>query len=309
MRAAWMASLVCICLSAADRDSWIEGSGGTVSRNPQGRIVAVDFRGSWITDSEVADLALLPDLERLDLSLTRITDHALQQLRNAPSITDLDLYFAELVGDGGLSTIKGWKHLKRLNARGTKVTDMAVQYLASVPSLESVDIGFAQLTDVGLDPLTSLPRLKELSIGGNKITDAGLQSLRQMTGLTYLDISGAQRTDSGVWSVSVTDSGFDAFATLTNLRCLRLNGVLVTTSGLQKLNALARLERLDLQGCKRVKDDAVPVLAAFPALRLLDLTGTGVTEKGINELHRARPELKILAGRLVAPDRSSEPER
>ena len=121
---------------------------------------------------------------KTQLTLTRITDHALQQLRNAPSITDLDLYFAELVGDGGLSTIKGWKHLKRLNARGTKVTDMAVRYLASVPSLESVDIGFAQLTDVGLDPLTSLPRLKELSIGGNKLTDAGLQCLSTLALLT-----------------------------------------------------------------------------------------------------------------------------
>jgi hypothetical protein len=172
-----------------------------------------------------------------------------------------------------------------------------------------VDIGFAQLTDVGLDPLTSLPRLKELSIGGNKLTDAGLQSLRQMTGLTFLDISGAQRTDSGVWSVSVTESGFDALATLKNLLHLRLNGLLVTTSGLRKLNDLPKLERLDLQGCKRVNDDAIPVLAAFPALRLLDLTGTGVTGKGMEELRRARPELNILAGRLIGPERDGEPER
>jgi Leucine-rich repeat (LRR) protein len=301
--------LASICLSAADRDSWIEDAGGAVSRNAHGRIIAVDLRGSWITDSDLADLSRLPDLTRLDLSLTRIGDHALQQLKNAPAITDLDLYFDEMVGDSGLSVIKGWKHLRRLNVRGTKVTDMTVQYLASITSLESVDLGFTQVTDVGLDPLATLSKLEELSIGGNKLTDSGLQPLRQMKGLTYLDLGGAQRTDSGLWSVSLTESGFDVLEMLQNLRVLRLNGLLVTGRGLAKLKTLTKLERLDLEGCKRVGDDAVPVLASFPALRLVDLTGTGVTEKGIDQLRRGKPGCKILRGALARPLRKGEPER
>jgi Leucine-rich repeat (LRR) protein len=309
MRPLCLGLLAWVCLSAADGDSWIEDAGGAVSRNQQGRIVAVDLRGGWITDSDLADLARLPDLARLDISLTRISDHGLQQLKNASGISDLNLYFDELVGDGGLSAIKGWKRLKRLNVRGTKVTDMTVRYLAGVPSLESLDIGFTLITDVGLDPLASLPNLKELSIGGNKLTDSGLQPLRQMTGLTYLDLSGAQRTDSGLWSISITEAGFDVLAVLENLRHLRLNGSLVTARGLQKLNRLGRLERLDLQGCKRVGDDAVPVLASFPALRLVDLAGTGVTEKGMEQLRRAKPDCNVLSGTLNGPERNPEPQR
>ena len=249
-----------------------------------------------------------PNSSRLDLSLTRISDHGLKQLKNAPAIADLNLYFDELVGDGGLSAIKGWKHLKRLDVRGTKVTDVTVQYLASVPSLESLDIGFVQLTDVGLDALASLPNLKQLSIGGNKLTDGGLQALRQLTGLTYLDLSGAQRTDSGLWSVSLTESGFDVLATLENLRHLRLNGLLVTAHGLAKLKTLSKLERLDVQGCSRLGDEAIPILISLPALRLVDLTGTSVTAKAIEQLRRAKPQYTVLSGNLSGPERSAEPE-
>jgi Leucine-rich repeat (LRR) protein len=271
--------------------------------------VAVDLRGGWITDSDLAELASLPELARLDIPLTRISDHGMQQLKNASGITDLNLYFDELLDDAGLSAIKGWRRLKRLNVRGTKVTDMTVRYVASVPSIESLDIGFTQVTDVGLDPLASLPNLTELSIGGNKLTGSGLQPLRQMTGLTYLDLSGAQRTDSGLWSISLTEAGFDVLAMLGNLRHLRLNGLLVTSRGLEKLNKLAKLERLDLQGCKRVGDDAVPALASFPALRLVDLKGTGVTEKGMEQFRRAKPPCMILSGNLSGSEKNGEPQR
>ena len=64
-----------------------------------GRIVAVDLRSSWVTDSDLRDLAQLPNLATLNLSLTRITDHGMKELKNAPAIADLNLYYAELVTD------------------------------------------------------------------------------------------------------------------------------------------------------------------------------------------------------------------
>jgi Leucine-rich repeat (LRR) protein len=225
------------------------------------------------------------------------------QLKSAPEISDLNLYYAELVTDAGLSAVRGWKHLKRLNVRGTKVTDAALQQLASVASLEALDIGYALITDVGLDALVSLPNLKELAIGGNKLTDNGLQPLRQMPGLAFLDLAGAQRTDSGLWSVSLTEHGLDAIATLRNLHHLRLNGTLVSAASLEKLRSLGSLERLDLEGCRRVGDDSVAVLADFKTLRRLDLTGTAITPKGVSRLHAALPGCRILSGAPDASDR------
>ena len=156
----------------------------------------------------------------------------------------------------------------------------------------------------------SLPNLKQLSIGGNKLTDGGLQALRQMTGLTYLDLSGAQRTDSGLWSVSLTESGFDVLATLDEFASFatkRITGH--RCHGLAKLKTLAKLERLDVQGCRRLGDEAIPILMSLPALRLVDLTGTRVTAKGIEQLRRAKPQCTVLSGNLSGPERSAEPER
>jgi internalin A len=272
---------------------WITEAGGTVTRDRAGRITGVDLRSSWVTDSDLPQLVDLPYLTHLDLSLTRITDHGLQQLKNAPGIVDLNLYYAEQVTDEGMAAVRGWKKLKRVNLRGTKITDTTLEHLANVTTLESLDAGFAQITDVGLDRLTPLLNLKELVIGGNKLTDAGLQSLRQFPGLTSLSMGGSQRTDSGLWSISLTESGLDAVITLKELRELRLDGMPVSARWLEKLKALNKLERLSLQGCKRLGDDAAPLLASWPALRVLDLKGTAMTEKGLAVLRRAKPKARV----------------
>src|SRR5215211_7220363 len=276
-----------------DTSDWITEAGGVVIRDRAGRITGVDLRSSWVTASDLPQLAALPYLTHLDLSLTRITDHGLQQLKNAPGIVELNLYYAEQITDEGMAAVKGWKKLKRINLRGTKVTDTTLEHLANVTTLEALDVGFAQITDVGLDRLTPLVNLKELVVGGNKLTDVGLQALRQLPSLTHLSLGGSQRTDSGLWTISLTEQGLDAIATLKQLRELRLDGMPVTTRWLEKLKALNKLERLSLQGCKRLGDDAAPLLASWPALRVLDLKGAAVTEKGIADLQRAKPNVQI----------------
>src|SRR5262245_21892683 len=255
---------------------WITEAGGVVTRDRAGRVTGVDLRASWVTDSDLRLLADLPYLTNLDLSLTRITDHGLQQLKSAPGIVDLNLYYAEQITDEGMAALKNWKRLKRLNLRGTKITDTTLEHLANVTTLESLDAGFAQITDVGLDRLAPLANLKELVIGGNKLTDVGLQALRQLPGLTSLSLDGTQRTDSGLWSIGLTESGLDAIMTLKELRELRLDGMPVSTRWLEKLKVLHKLERLSLQGCKRLGDDATPLLASWPALRVLDVKGTAM---------------------------------
>jgi hypothetical protein len=300
-----MRALICLltaaALAAGADAGWISDAGGAVTRDSAGRIIAVDLRSSWVTDSDLARLAELPYLRHLDLSLTRITDLGLQQLKSAPGIVELNLYYAEQITDGGVAAVKGWRRLRKVNLRGTKITDTSLEHLSSVTSLESLDAGFAQITDVGLDHLTSLPNLKELAIGGNKLTDVGLQALRQLPGLTYLDLSGMQRTDSGLWSVSLTEMGVETIATLKELRELRLAGMAVSARWLEKLKGLARLERLDLQGCKRVGDGAAMVLASWPALQTVDLKGTAVTENGVAELRRAKPAARVFHGAWEGP--------
>src|SRR5439155_18591632 len=149
---------------------WIEDLGGTVVKDPAGRISGVDLRASWVTDTDLRSLVRLPYLTHLDLSLTRITDQGMQELKNLPGIVDLNLYYAEYVTDEGLAAIKGWRKLQRLNVHGAKVTDTTLDHISGIPTLESLNIGSAMVTDIGLERLTTLPGLKELTVDANKPT-------------------------------------------------------------------------------------------------------------------------------------------
>jgi internalin A len=278
----------------ADSLAWVSDAGGVVTRDARGSVTAVDLRTTWAGDSDLASLAALPAMTRLDLSETRITDHGLRQLKNAHAIRDLNLRYAELITDEGIAAMKTWKHLTRLNLEGTKITDSALQQLSTFTSLEALNIGSVQVTDAGLESLTSLTNLRELTIGGNKLTDAGLQALRQLPGLTLLNLGGVQRTDSGPWSVSLTQPGLEAIATLKALRRLRLQQTLISARGLDTIKGLTHLELLDLHNCGQIGDDALPALAGMPALRVLDLTDTKVSATGLEKLKRDRPGCRIL---------------
>lgn len=300
-------------VNTAEGDKWIEEVGGAIIRDSSGKITGVDLRSSWVTDTDLRELLKLSDLSFLDLSLTRITDQGMREIKNLPGIVELNLYFAEHVTDEGLSMIKNWKKLKRLNIRGTKISDTTLDHLSGITTLESLNAGSANVTDVGIERMTSLPNLKELAIGGNKITDNGLQPLRQIPGLTYLDLIGRQGTDSSVWVVSMSEVGLDAILTLKELRELRLGctgvgvgaervrlatvlNMNVSSRWIEKMKSLPKLERLKLQGCIRVNDDAVAALVAIPSLREVDLKGTTLTEEGIAALRAARPNLQVTFG-------------
>jgi Leucine-rich repeat (LRR) protein len=292
---------------------WVENIGGKVIRDAAGRVTGLDLRGSWVTDTDLRAVAKLPNLAYLDLSLTRITDQGMQELKNAAGIVELNLHYAESVTDEGLAAVKGWKKLKRLNARGAKISDATLEHISGIATLESVNVGAAMITDVGIERLVSLPNLKELSIGGNELGDAGLHALRQIPGLTLLDLGGTQGTDSNLWSVSMSEVGFDAVLTLKELRELRLgctgvgvgvegqrfatvSNMNVTVRWLEKLKALPKLQKLKLQGCGRVDDEAVAVLAALPNLSEVDLKGTAVTDKGVALIKAAKPKAEIYYG-------------
>jgi hypothetical protein len=279
-------------LLAANVD-WITGLGGRIERDAQGEITELALRGSWVTDGDLDSVAALTHLQKLDLSLTRITDLGLLRLKGLKNVRELNLFFAELVTDEGLAAVKGWSRLERVNFRGTKVTDNTLATLAGNNAIVALDIGYAEVTDSGLQHLARFPALRELAFGGNKMTEVGLEVLRSLPKLTKLDIAGKQRTDSGLWSVGITDIGLDPVTTLGELRELNLAGTQISPKGIAKVASLKKIEKLNLFGVRRVTDEVVPVLAAMTALRWVDLKDTGVSAKGFAELRRLRADLVV----------------
>jgi hypothetical protein len=313
MKILCLALLLSAAAAAKEDTQWITDLGGSVTRNAQNQVIGVNLRGTWVEDADMRRLNQYPDLRVLDLSLTHITDGGMQEIKNLHGITDFSLYFAEYVTDEGVAAIKDWKQLKRLNLHGTKAGDSALEHIAGLTSLESLDVGSTLMTDVGLERLTMLTNLKELTMGGNELGDAGLQALRQMPNLTYLDLSGRQGNDKNVWSIAMSNVGLQAVITLKNLRELRfsctstsvgiegnklgeVSTLSVTQKWLEQLASLAKLERLKVQGCGRINDEAVATLITMPALRQADLKGTAVTESGAARLRAAKPGAVVYIG-------------
>lgn len=304
--------LIAASVFAADT-RWIDDLGGHVTKDAQGRITGVSFRGTWVGDADLRRLSELPELTTLDLSLTHITDQGMSEIKSLPGITDLSLYYAEYVTDEGIAAIKDWKKLTRLNLHGTKASDTALEHIAGIQSLQSLNVGSTMMTDVGLERLTGLPNLKELTMGGNELGDAGLQALRQMPGLTYLDLSGRQGTDKNVWTIAMSETGLGAVLTLKDLRELRFSCVtigvgiegtrlgeismlIVTPKWLEQMKALTKLERLKVQGCNQINDESVQTLIAMPSLKEVDLQGTAVTAAGAAKLKAAKPNAIVYFG-------------
>src|SRR5262245_6331749 len=69
--------------------TWIEEAGGSVIRDTAGKIAGVDLRASWVTDTDLRKLSQLPDLNYLDLSLTRVTDQGMQEIKKLTGIVEL----------------------------------------------------------------------------------------------------------------------------------------------------------------------------------------------------------------------------
>ena len=67
--------------------------------------------------------AQLKQLQRLNLSHTKITDLGLEHLRPLQNVTYLNCFYCEYVSDGGIAFLKQWENLEYLNLRGTEVTE------------------------------------------------------------------------------------------------------------------------------------------------------------------------------------------
>jgi Leucine-rich repeat (LRR) protein len=310
-----MSSLRALVLFAIVPLYWVDGIGGKVDRDAAGDVIGLHLRGTWVTDTELLDVAQLPKLERLDLSHTRITDEGLLHLKPAKEIRDLNLFYAEQITDQGMAAIRDWKNLKRLNVRGTRIFDGTLAIVSGLTQLEALDISYTQVTDNGLDGLVPLTKLKELSIGRSKLNKNALEVLRLLPTLEYLDLGGPHPGSGGYRAKPGTPMPEEvprAISELKQLRVLKLSYSEINAEGLRILDTLDQVEKLSLTGSSHVEDRAMAELAKWKSLKYLDVQGTKVTPEGVAVLEKAKPGIVILSGAGPFPSGAptqQEPER
>ena len=298
--------------------------GARTVKDAQGNIVELDLTSSWVTDGDLAKVAQMRHLRKLDLSHTRVTDAGLEQLKSLESVVELNCYYAERLTEDGIAHLRSWKYLERLSLRGTKVTSEVFEHLAHLTSLRSLDLGFTQIEDEGFEQLASLARLEKLSIGGNRLSGSCLLLLKQLPALVDLDVSGIQRVDSGLWGLPLTEENLARIGQLRQLRALNLAGATladrgvdrpghpeaeraelrnlialaglinlerldlsrqpVTAEAISGLSALPRLQELRLGLARKLDDSAVPPLLSLKSLQKLYLAGTKLSIEAAEKL-------------------------
>jgi Leucine-rich repeat (LRR) protein len=166
--------------------------------------------------------------------------------------------------------------------------------------LEVLDIAHTSVTDNGLDSLITLVNLKELSLGRGRLTNASLQILKMLPTITYLDLSGARPTPPDMpgraAQQGIPEASLRAIAELKELRVLKLGYSAIGAEGLRILTTVATIEKLALEGCRRVNDAAMAELANWKNLKYLDVQDTQVTPTGVDALKKANPAVVILSG-------------
>ncbi len=301
-RRAWISVSCASLLRAGDDPAGVLHLGGSVQRDAAGSIIGINLGDTFVNDADILDLLLFKKLRRLDLSHTRITDEGLLRLKPAGQIEDLSLLYAELITDLGINAIKGWRRLKRLNVRGTRIADETLHTVSGLSQLESLDVANTRITDDGLEHLASLTNLKHLALGRSQITETGMQMLRVLSTLESLDLGGppARNQRKGA-SAPMLDSAVAAIASLQELRVLKLGHSNIDVRGLRQLAALGKVEKLGLECCPRVDDDAIKELRGWKSLKYLDLQETKVTETGVAALQAAKPGMRMLSGPFSKP--------
>jgi Leucine-rich repeat (LRR) protein len=170
--------------------------------------------------------------------------------------TGLDLAQTE-ASDNDLRQLSGkaFQKLRYLSLRGTQVSDDGLKYLKGLP-LKTLVLEETEISGSGFDVLRSLP-LESLVLEDTDVDDAGLERLKG-TSISQLDLTRTRITDEGM--VHIREMSVSS---------LKLYSTQITNAGLQYLEGL-------------------------PKLKTLFLTGTQVTDDGVDSYKRRNPKVSVI---------------
>ncbi|MCZ2342755.1 MAG: protein kinase [Bacteroidales bacterium] len=294
--------------------AWVLGVGGRVHVDgeapanevqsirelPSGpfRVVTVNlWHNPHVRDGDLARLAPLARLTRLDLQGTAITDAGLNHLRGSTALAQLWLDGTKLT-DAGLEHLTGLTRLFNLQLNGTGVSDSGVRHLLGLTGVKWLGLGDTRLTDDGLAALAGpLTGIKHLNLRGTRVTDTGLARLRRLPGLRKLYLENTAVTGAGFGTLAdlggveelylagsrVGDGGIEPLARLPKLTWLDLSGTRVTGRGVADVAKITSLRQLYLNRRPLTDDDLAP-LAGLTDLQSLHLSGTAITDAGLRRL-------------------------
>ena len=198
-------------------------------------------------------------------------------------------FWVQLMGgeftDASTQAIDGM-HLGGLTIDSADLTDAAFSNVnnmsATYMSITNMPVGDSIVADLMKQP--RIPGVLEaIDLTGTRVTDASLRALAPCVGLRKITLSRCQISDAGLATLS-------AFPKLRILHLVECN---VTDMGMKTLSTAAlALQELNISKTE-VSDDGLLHLAKLNRLRILRAKGTEVSQAGVTEFERQRPQCPV----------------
>jgi hypothetical protein len=186
-----------------------------------GTVNNVDLRKGKADNALLAQIAVLKELRRLDLSNADIDDDGLRRIGHLP--------------------------LRELWLQETKITDTSAATLSRFKSLNFLQLNATSVSDVFLERLDPLSELEDLGLRGTHVTGAGMKYLSRHPKLKKVD----------VYMTEVDDSGVAHLVTCQSLNRIGLSMTKVSNAVFQYLDKLPNLTNVDLSANRPVTTEAV----------------------------------------------------
>jgi hypothetical protein len=242
--------------------------------------------GAAVPQEDLSGLARLRSLEELSIPDGRWTEDELVVLESLPNLRRLQVASTD-VTDRTMATIGKLKRLECLNLGMTRVTKRGLNQLNGLTNLRTLHVLAYSTEESIVDEvplnLSALTNLKTLWLTRFALVDSDLASMASMRQLEWLRLSG-----------TFTETGLVYLKDLGNLKNLSVSEITCSTGdGLARMAGLTGLRDLKLTG--RVTDAALARLAPLPSLWSLTVhTGESVRPQTIAQLKQVLPVIDFI---------------
>ncbi len=190
-----------------------------------------------LENSDIASLAEIKNLTRLDLSHNKITDVGV--LKNNLKLQELDLSYNCLDttdNKNSIMSLNRLSKLQKLNLENNKINDISP--ISNLTDITDLNLNSNKITPSSIDSIVGLSALKKICLGYNDgLSDlSSFYSLQYITNLNYIDLSG----------ISLSGQFQKKFPTSTNLQTLIISDSSLQDSDLMDILKFNNLTCLDI---------------------------------------------------------------
>ncbi|MFN3148910.1 hypothetical protein [Bremerella sp.] len=132
-----------------------------------------------VTVQELAEMAKIKSLKRLELPQASLSDEHLKVICSITQLKQLIIQGAK-VTDEGMKSIVELENLEHLDlAKSRRITDQSLEYVSQLKQLRRLNISETNITDGGLRHLYNMPKLFDVNVAGTKYSPEGFHLLYQ----------------------------------------------------------------------------------------------------------------------------------